>query len=72
MEKRTFYFTGAVKHFDQVINQNYSAYTSATSMSKAINNICFKYKKEHNFIPDAKITLAGKMRVLGERIYGTI
>lgn len=72
MEKQTFYFIGAIKHFDQVINQNYTAYTSATSKEKAINNICFRYKKEHNLIPDAKIVLSGTINVLGGRIYDRV
>lgn len=65
MEKQTFYFTGIVKYFDQIINTNYQACTRASSKEKAKNNICYRYKREHNLVANTKISLSGTIKILG-------
>lgn len=54
-------YDGPVMKFDTCIEQRWTAGTHAISESKARSNLIFRYKKEHGLMPNAKISLPGKM-----------
>lgn len=54
-------YEGPVMEFEKPIAYNWKASTYAPSESKARNNLTYRFKKLHNLIPSAKITLPGKI-----------
>lgn len=54
-------YKGPVCEFDRVIASMWTAETSATSESKARSNLAYRFKRDHNKIKTAKITLPGKI-----------
>lgn len=59
-KKYIYRYRGAVKQFGNIICENWVAETSAVSPSKALSNLCFRYKKEHGFTASAKVELDKK------------
>lgn len=57
-------YTGLVKEFDKVIDNNWYGETMADSESKARNNLAYQFKKEHKRAIRTKITLPGKIIVV--------
>lgn len=57
-------YTGPVKEFDKVIDNNWYGETMADSESKARNNLAYQFKKEHKRAIRTKITLPGKIIVV--------
>lgn len=57
-------YEGPVCEFDRVIASMWTAETYAPSKKKAISNLAFRFKREHNKIRTAKITLPGKLAVV--------
>lgn len=66
MDKKVYIFKGIVKYFDKTISYNYSDETTAISPKQALNNICYKYKRNLGYKPNAKITLHGSLILQGE------
>lgn len=64
-EKHTYAYDGSVKSFDDIVSQHWKAKTVAVSEDKARSNLIFQYKKEHKLSPSAKITLTGKIYMVG-------
>lgn len=60
-EKKTYHYSGPVMRFDNCIERNWSADTWAVSKAKALNNLTFRYKQEHDLTPGTKITLPGRL-----------
>lgn len=63
-------YDGPVKEFDNFLMRSWKATTYAVSEKKARCNLMFRFKKEHNRTPDARITLPGKITLVtngGER-----
>ena len=60
-ERKVYKYVGAVKRFDACINPYWTATTWAVSEKKALNNLAYRYKREHNMSPSAKISLPGKI-----------
>lgn len=54
-------YDGPVMEFDRCIANRWQATTSATSEKKALSNLAYRFKKQNNKIPSAKITLPGKL-----------
>lgn len=54
-------YNGPVMQFDTCINSKWKASTCAISESKARSNLTYQYKKSNNLVPNAKITLPGKI-----------
>lgn len=54
-------YSGPVMEFDRCIHARWTASTYATSEGKALSNLAFRYKRDHNRAPNAKITLPGKI-----------
>lgn len=59
--KRTWHYSGPVMRFDNCIEQSWSADTWAVSKSKAMNNLIYRYKQDHDLAPGVKITLPGRL-----------
>ena len=56
---KTYSYDGPVMEFGRVIAARWVATTYAVSPSKARSNLTFRFKKEHNKVASAKITLPG-------------
>lgn len=54
-------YDGPVMEFGRCIANRWQATTSATSEKKALSNLAYRFKKQNNKIPSAKITLPGKI-----------
>ena len=50
-------YDGPVMMFDKIIDDNWKASTYASTPQKAKSNLLYRFKKEHNFVPNVKITL---------------
>lgn len=57
-------YDGPVKEFGKVINYRWRASTFAVSEQKARCNLAYRYKKEHNRVSNANITLPGKLEMV--------
>lgn len=49
--------SGNIKHFDQIIAKIQNENTTAVSKKKAINNILYRFKKDHGYTSNAPIKL---------------
>lgn len=58
-------YEGPVMEFDRYISNNWKGTTFAPSEKKAKSNLVYQYKKEHNKIAATKISLPGKVRLVG-------
>lgn len=67
-ERHTYEYAGPVMEFDNCIERNWTATTYAKSEKKAMSNLAYRYKKDHNRAPNAKITLPGKIVLVKEDI----
>lgn len=54
-------YSGPVMEFDHCIHARWTATTLASSEKKALSNLAFRYKRDHNRAPNAMITLPGKI-----------
>lgn len=54
-------YDGPVMEFGRCIANRWQATTSAPSEKKALSNLAYRFKKQNNKIPSAKITLPGKI-----------
>lgn len=54
-------YTGPVMQFNQCIANNWSATTYAVSEAKARSNLTYRFKKEYNKAPNAKIILPNRI-----------
>ena len=66
MKKQKLYaYSGAVTSFGNIIVQYWYATTYADSAEKARSNLAYRFKKENNKLPGAKIELPGKINLIG-------
>lgn len=54
-------YDGPVMHFDNCVQNRWTATTMAVTEVKAKSNLIYRYKKENGLLPNAKITLPGKL-----------
>lgn len=54
-------YNGPVMEFDICIANNWKGSTQAPSIGKARSNLAYQFKKKNNRLPNAKITLPGKI-----------
>lgn len=54
-------YDGPVMRFDSCVQCRWTATTVAATEAKAISNLVYRYKKENGLLPNAKITLPGKL-----------
>lgn len=59
--RKEYAYSGPVMEFDRCIEHGWKATTLAESEKKALSNLSFRYKRDHNRAPNAKITLPGKI-----------
>lgn len=55
--KHYYIYKGPVKMFDDIIDSDWSASTVAKTYKQALNNLTYRYKKEHKYSINTKITL---------------
>lgn len=60
-----YYYDGPVMEFDTCIADHWKAETIAPSEGKARNNLAYRFKKENNRIAGTRITLPGKLVIVG-------
>lgn len=65
MNYKRYVYDGPVEECGKCIAQRWVAATYAPSESKARNNLAYQFKKEFNKIPSTRITLPGKIEILG-------
>lgn len=58
-------YVGPVMEFDRCVADRWKAETMATSEAKARSNLTYRYKIENGKVPGAKITLPGKIILVG-------
>lgn len=63
-EFKRYSYKGPVCEFDRVIANTWTAETSAPSAKKALSNLAYQFKRDHNKTATAKITLPGKLTVI--------
>lgn len=63
-EAKRYSYKGPVCEFGRVITSMWAAETSATSEKKALSNLAYQFRRDHNKIKTAKITLPGKLVVI--------
>ena len=66
MVNKTYEYAGAVLNFDIYIEHNWKSVTQAPNEKRALSNLAYRYKKDHNLSPQAKIVLPGKLTEKGE------
>lgn len=54
--KGKYFYKGPVKMFEDTIDQ-WEASTIAASKKQALNNLTYRYKKEHKYLVNTRITL---------------
>lgn len=58
-ENKCFMYRGPVMEFDRCVCSQWEATTFAPSAAKAMSNLAYRYKRDHNKASNAKITLPG-------------
>ena len=59
-------YDGPVLEFGKVIADRWVAKTYAPGEGRARCNLAYQFKKQHNRVASAKITLPGKLEYLGQ------
>lgn len=72
IKNKQYEYCGPVMEFDICVERTWKASTWAPSEKKALSNLTYRYKRDHNRAPQTKITLPGKIALVGgeEDIYG--
>jgi predicted lipase len=65
MNKR-YDYSGPVFKFETCIEQNWEASTWAPTKKKALSNLTYRYKRDHDMIPSTKIELIGTLVEKGD------
>lgn len=65
-KRKTYSYRGPVMNFDTCIERNWETETWAPSEKKALSNLAFRYKRDHNMAKNCKITLPGKIELKEE------
>lgn len=63
-QNKEYTYSGPVMEFDRCVHARWTATTQASSEKKALSNLAFRYKRDHNRAPNAKITLPGKITLV--------
>lgn len=58
-------YSGPVKMFDMTVSDNWHGETTAVSESKARSNLTYQYKKQTGRNKTTKVTLPGKIILVG-------
>lgn len=60
---QVYIYEGAVLEFDKCISNHWVGETFAPNEKRARSNLTYKFKRQNNRLPNAKITLPGKLTV---------
>ncbi len=58
-------YDGPVMEFNILVADHWKGETVAPSEQKARSNLAYQYKKKNNRIPSTKVTLPGKLTMVG-------
>ena len=58
-----YFYDGPVMRFDTCVDHRWRATTIAQSEAKAKSNLIYRYKKENGLVPNAKVSLPGKIKL---------
>ncbi|GHV47393.1 hypothetical protein FACS189499_04850 [Clostridia bacterium] len=58
---KEYVYDGPVMEFTTYVANRWKASTRAVSENKARSNLAYQFKKSHNKLPSAKITLPGRI-----------
>ena len=58
-------YDGPVMEFEKLLTDRWRAETFAPTKCKAISNLQYQFKKKNNKMPNSKIVLPGKLRMVG-------
>lgn len=62
---KKYMYEGPIMFFETCVASNWKAYTTATSEAQARNNITHQAKRLLNKLPSSRVTLPGKITVVG-------
>ena len=57
-------YEGPVLEFERLLTDRWRAETLAPTERKAISNLQYQFKKNNNRLPNSKISLPGKLRMV--------
>lgn len=58
-------YEGPVMEFEKMLVDNWKGETLAPSKGRAISNLKYQFKKNNNKLPGTKISLPGKLQLVG-------
>lgn len=58
---KEFKYSGPVIQFDICIERDWKTTTWAPTKKKALSNLTYRYKRDHDMVPSTKIELPGKL-----------
>lgn len=62
--RHRYLYDGPVRMFEQCVSERWVGETLAVSERKAKCNLLYRWKKEHGYTADAKITLPGRITII--------
>ena len=57
-------YRGPVMVFDRCVENYWCGETTASSEKKARSNLAYQYKKEMGLIPQTKVSITGKLKII--------
>lgn len=67
IKNKHYEYSGPVLKFDKCIQLEWKAGTWARTKKKALSNLAYRYKRDHNMVPSTVISLPGKLTEVEER-----
>lgn len=61
---KVYSYRGPVMVFDKCVEHYWTGETTASSEKKARSNLAYKYKKEMGLIPQTKVSITGKLKII--------
>lgn len=61
---KVYSYRGPVMVFDKCVEHYWSGETTASSEKKARSNLAYQYKKEMGLIPQTKVSITGKLKII--------
>lgn len=62
---KTYMYEGPIMYFETCVASNWRGYTQAVSVAQARNNLTCQAKKLLNKLPSTRVTLPGKITLVG-------
>ena len=61
---KVYSYRGPVMVFDKCVEHYCTGETTASSEKKARSNLAYQYKKEMGLIPQTKVSITGKLKII--------